>query len=208
LLLPVTNRVLRAVKRELTEAQNIALEELRVEAGNWEPHTATLTDRLVESFAELLEDGYLAGWAAAAEVTQMELTVGGDQEGDPAEWVGRFSEALTGAVSEALDESHRDGQGPRQQAASLSRVYRSWRTDEAERRVRDVASGAYHRGLIDGFGSAGLSASRWVVAGRGCTTCREAAEAGAVPLGSVFEDEVTEPPAHHDCGCSLRPEMG
>ena len=205
LLLPVTNRVLRAVKRELTEAQNIALEELRVEVGNWEPSAATLAERLVGSVGNLLQDGYAAGWSAAAEVTETESVVEGDRQGDPADWAARFAEGLTAAVSEALAESHRDGHGPRQVAASLSRVYRSWRTDEAERRVRDIASGAYHRGLIDGFGSAGLSASRWVVTGRRCTTCREAAEAGAVPLGSVFEDAVTEPPAHNDCGCTLVP---
>ncbi|MDR9450288.1 MAG: DivIVA domain-containing protein [Acidimicrobiia bacterium] len=205
LLLPVTNRVLRAVKRELTEAQNIALEELRVEAGGWEPNAALLADRLFEPFGELLRDGYRAGWVAAAETTNTELAGEGDQQADPGEWAGRFSEALTGAVSEALSDSLRDNHGPRQLAAGLSRVYRSWRTDEAERRVRDIAAGAYHRGLLDGFRSAGLSAARWKTAGRGCTTCREAAEAGPVALGSVFEDAVTEPPAHHDCGCTLMP---
>ena len=204
-LLPVTNRALRAVKRELTEAQNIALEELRVEEGNWEPDAATLLERLVDPIGELLADSYAGGWASAAEVTETELVPSGARQGDPAEWTGGFADALTGAVSEALSESHRDGRGPRQAAASLSRVYRSWRTDEAERRVRDIAGGAYHRGLIDGFGAAGLTAARWVVAGRGCTVCREAAEAGPVLLGAVFEDSVTEPPAHHDCGCTLTP---
>ena len=204
-LLPVTNRVLRAVKRELTEAQNIALEELRVEEGNWEPDAATLVERLVHPIGELLADSYAGGWASAADITETELVPDGGRQGDPSEWAGGFADALTAAVSEALSESHRDGRGPRQAAASLSRVYRSWRTDEAERRVRDIAGGAYHRGLIDGFGAAGLTAARWVVSGRGCTVCREAAEAGPVQLGAVFEDSVTEPPAHHDCGCTLTP---
>ncbi len=203
LLLPVANRALRTVKRELTEAQNIALEELRVESDEWEPRAAALTDRLVGSVAELLRDGYAAGWAAAAEATGTEPAVEGDRQGDAAEWAGTLSETFTSAVAEALAESRRDGHGPRQLAADLSRVFRSWRTDEAERRVRDIASGAYHRGLIDGFGTVGVPASRWVTAGRGCTTCREAAEAGAVPLGSAFEAVGTEPPAHPDCGCTL-----
>jgi DivIVA domain-containing protein len=204
-LLPVTNRILRAVKRELTEAQNIALEELRVEEGNWEPDAATLAERLVDSIGELLVDSYAGGWSAAAEITETELVPNGNRQGDPAEWTRGLADALTAAVSEALAESHRDGRGPRQAAASLSRVYRSWRTDQSERRVRDIAGGAYHRGLIDGFGAAGVTAIRWVVAGRGCTVCREAAEAGPVLLGAVFEDSVTEPPAHHDCGCTLTP---
>lgn len=205
LLLPVTNRVLRGVKRELTEAQNIALEELRLEDGNWEPAASTLSDRLVDVVGELLSDSYTCGWAAAAELTETELVPGGPGPGDPADSAGWFAEALTGAVVEALAESHRDGRGPRQAAASLSRVYRSWRTDEAERRVRDMASRSYHRGLIDGFGAAGLAEALWLVAGRGCTVCRQAAEAGAVALGVAFEDSVTEPPAHNDCGCTLLP---
>ena len=205
LLLPVTNRALRAVKRELTETQNIALEELRVEPDDWRPSSANLAERLIESVEQLLRDAYAAGWAAAAEESETELAVEGDRHGDPAGWAGRFSDALTAAVSAALADSHRDGQGPRQLAAGLSRVYRSWRTDEAERRVRDIASGAYHRGLIDGLRAAGLAAARWVVGGRRCATCREAAEAGAVSLGSVFEDAVTEPPAHNNCGCTLIP---
>jgi len=205
LLLPVTNRVLRAVKRELTEAQNIALEELRVEEGNWEPDAATIAERLHDSVGELLVDSYGGGWAAAAEITESDLVPDGVGHDDPAEWARRLAEALTAAVSTALAESHRDGRGPRQLAAGLSRVYRTWRTDEAERRIRDIAAGAYHRGLIDGFGAAGHGAARWLVAGRGCTICREAAEAGAVALGSVFEDSVTEPPAHDDCSCTLVP---
>jgi DivIVA domain-containing protein len=205
LLLPVTNRVLRAVKRELTEAQNIALEELRVEEGNWEPDAATIAERLHDSVGELLVDSYGGGWAAAAEITESDLAPDGVGHDDPAEWARRLAEALTAAVSTALAESHRDGRGPRQLAAGLSRVYRTWRTDEAERRIRDIAAGAYHRGLVDGFGAAGHGAARWLVAGRGCTICREAAEAGAVALGSVFEDSVTEPPAHDDCSCTLVP---
>ena len=145
---------------ELTEAQNIALEELRLEDGNWEPAASTLSDRLVDVVGELLSESYTCGWRAAAELTETELVPGGPGPGDPADPAGWFAEALTGAVVEALVESHRDGRGPRQAAASLSRVYRSWRTDEAERRVRDMASRSYHRGLIDGFGAAGLAEAR------------------------------------------------
>lgn len=208
LLLPITNRVLRAVKRELTEAQNIALEELRLEQGNWNPVAATLEERLREPVESLLVDGYSAGVRAAGELTGAEVSGEPDRQGDAVEAAGGFAQALVEAVAETLVESRRDGHGPRQLAAGLSRVYRFWRTDEAERRVRDIAAGAYHRGLLDGFRSAGLEAARWVVAGRGCPLCREAAEAGDVAIGDPFEDQVTEPPAHHECGCTLVPAGG
>jgi hypothetical protein len=204
-LLPVTNRVLRSVKRELTEAQNIALEELRLEEGNWNPVAASLQERLHEPIETLLTESYTAGVEAAGELIGGEASGEEGRQGDAVGSAGGLSDALTDAVADILEESRKDGQGPRQLAAGLSRVYRSWRTDEAERRVRDIAAGAYHRGLLDGFRSAGVEAARWEVSKRGCPVCREAAEAGDVPIGTPFEGEVTEPPAHPECGCTLLP---
>jgi DivIVA domain-containing protein len=205
LLLPVTNRVLRSVKRELTEAQNIALEELRLEEGSWDPIAAPLEERLREPVEGLLAESYAAGLHSAGGLTGVEVQGESDRQGDAISVAAGFSQGLTEAVAESLTEARRDGQGPRQLAAGLSRIYRFWRTDEAERRVRDIASGAYHRGLLDGFGSAEIGAARWLVAGRGCAVCREAAEAGVVAIGDPFEGQVTEPPAHPDCGCTLVP---
>jgi DivIVA domain-containing protein len=204
-LLPVTNRVLRSVKRELTEAQNIALEELRLEEGNWNPTAASLQERLHEPVDMLLKESYSAGIEAAGEMTGAEVAGVDGREGTPAESAAALSTALTEAVAAALAEARQGGQGPRQMAAGLSRVYRSWRTDEAERRVRDMAAGAYHRGVLDGLRSAGVTAVRWEVAGRGCPVCREAAARAEVPVGEAFAGGVSEPPAHPDCGCTLVP---
>jgi DivIVA domain-containing protein len=204
-LLPVTNRVLRSVKRELTEAQNIALEELRLEEGNWDPAAASLQERLHEPVDNLLKESYSAGIEAAGELTGVEVTGIDGRQGTPAESAAGLSIALTDAVAAALAEARQGNQGPRQMAAGLSRVYRSWRTDEAERRVRDLAVGAYHRGLLDGLRSAGVAAVRWEVAGRGCPVCREAAARAEVPVGETFAGGVSEPPAHPDCGCTLVP---
>ncbi len=73
------------VKRELTEAQNIALEELRLEDGDWEPAASTLSDRLVDVVGELLSESYACGWRAAAEAHRNRLVPGGPGPGDPAE---------------------------------------------------------------------------------------------------------------------------
>jgi hypothetical protein len=94
---------------------------------------------------------------------------------------------------EAVMESA-GNQPSRELAASVSRVFRGWRTDEAERRVTDLAADAYHRGIVATLASQGMAAGL-VVSGRGCVRCREAAETG---------DEVI-PPLHPGCGCGLAP---
>ncbi len=205
LLLPITNRVLRSVKKELTEAQNIALDELRSEEA-WSPDAGMLGGRLSGPIEQLERDSFFAGFEAAAEITGSEVVWDQPAEIDGSSAV-LLAGALTTAVEAALGEARAVGQGPRQLAAGLSRVYRAWRTDEAERRVRDLASGAFHRGLLRGLAAAGRKSGRWLVAGRGCATCREAAEAGSVPLGASFEDGVTAPPAHPDCSCTLAPAL-
>jgi hypothetical protein len=85
----------------------------------------------------------------------------------------------------------------REVGAAVSRVFRGWRTDEAERRVTDLAASAYHDGLRATL-AGGEHRLGWVVAGRGCARCREAA---ADPEGSA-------PPLHPGCGCTLVPIAG
>jgi hypothetical protein len=104
--------------------------------------------------------------------------------------------AMSVVLAEQLQQVIADGgeEGSREVTAAVSRVFRGWRTDEAERRVSDLASSAYHDGL-----RATLAGSRhllgWVVAGRGCARCREIAERA----------EGAAPPLHPGCGCTLVP---
>jgi hypothetical protein len=53
------------------------------------------------------------------------------------------------AVAGAVDASA--GGGNRERAASVGRVFRTWRTDEAERRVRRVALSEYNAGVAAGL---------------------------------------------------------
>ncbi len=154
---------------------------------------------MTTSIERLQRDSFAAGFETAAG-TDLATEPDTDREAAP-----RFARALTEGVAAALSEAREAGQGPRQLAAGLSRVYRAWRTDEAERRVRDIGAGGFHQGLLQGLAAAGSATARWVVAGRGCATCREAAAAGEVKLGEPFEDAVVAPPAHPDCGCTLIP---
>ena len=100
---------------------------------------------------------------------------------------------LAVALADQLTQVIADrGEGGREIAGAVSRVFRGWRTDEAERRVADLASSAYHDGLRATLAGSQQSLG-WVVAGRGCARCREIAE----------KAEGAAPPLHPGCGCTL-----
>jgi hypothetical protein len=86
--------------------------------------------------------------------------------------------------------------GGRERSSALSRVFRIWRTDEAERRVTDLASSAYHDGLAASLESGGIK-TVLMVGGRGCLRCREAAEA----------ETGQRPPLHAGCTCTMVPAV-
>jgi hypothetical protein len=86
--------------------------------------------------------------------------------------------------------------GGRERSSALSRVFRAWRTDEAERRVNDLASSAYHDGLSASLMSGDIK-TVMMVSGRGCLRCREAAESETGQL----------PPLHPGCTCTLVPAV-
>jgi hypothetical protein len=189
LLLPVSNRALRSIKRQLTEIQNEALEELRVSGGEWEPQASAMEEQIRPDIVVLLAESFSMGHAAAEEMIGMSFPRPPTPARDEAL-------AMSAMLAEQLQQVIGDGgeEGSREVAAAVSRVFRGWRTDEAERRVSDLASSAYHDGL-----RATLAGSRhllgWVVAGRGCARCREIAERA----------EGAAPPLHPGCGCTLVP---
>jgi hypothetical protein len=193
LLLPVSNRALRNIKRQLTEAQNEALEELRLSDGEWEPDGPSLGARIRPDLVVLSAESFAAGHAAAMEMSGERFKRPSTPKTEPeVDWVA----ALLQDLHHSLVEGRKQGQGARQLGASVSRVFRAWRTDEAERRVAELASRRYHVGLSEVLISNGFAAE-WVVAGRGCTTCRTNAE-------SVPGEWESLPPAHADCDCTLR----
>jgi DivIVA domain-containing protein len=117
-LIPVQNTALRTIKRQLVDLQNDALEHLRVDTA-WVPEEA-FTDCFSEPFGELASS-----------------IANSDDDGGAAEV---FATDLYDAVSSAVVATREAGSGDRAIAAATSRVFRTWRSDEAERRVVAVAS--------------------------------------------------------------------
>ncbi len=205
LLLPVANRIMRSVKRQLTEDQNIALEELRLSEAQWKPDPVGLEERLHGDLAILAQESFAAGWVAAEEMTGVPAGRPRPEKSDVPNHAPEIAAAVTEAVRKAVAESVDAGDSPQQTAATLSRVYRLWRTDEGEQRMFHLSAAAYHRGLSRALGRAGVTGVRWVVSGRGCADCRAAQEAGPVVIGASFPGAGEVPPAHAGCGCSLLP---
>ncbi len=182
-LLPITNRALRGVKKSVTDAQNVALDSLRTD-GDWSPDASELSDLLRADLIGLWAEAYSAGHAAAEEMLGGKLKRPVTPSSDASDMFGRD---LAAAVEAALVDA---GDGQREKQSATSRVYRGWRTDEAERRVRLLALEAYHRGLRDSSPGANLV---WVPNGTPCSACREASSDPSQHL----------PPIHAGCECTL-----
>ncbi len=183
-LLPITNRALRGVKKAVTDAQNVALDSLRID-DSWQPESQVLAEMMQADLKGLWAESYAAGHFAAEEMTGEKLERGDTPTSNAAD---EFAEDLAGAVSLALVDA---GEGLRARQTAVSRVFRGWRTDEVERRVRQLAMTGYHRGLADSVGE--TDGLEWVASGTPCSACRNAAS----------EPETHLPPIHAGCECTL-----
>ena len=86
----------------------------------------------------------------------------------------------------------------------MARVFRAWRSDEAERWVRAVAYAAYHDSLLAGLAVSGVSAVAPVAAGLLCAECPAGRGEGWDPAGRPPAG-TRRPPARPDCVCTVAP---
>lgn len=189
-LLPITNRSLRNLKRQLTDEANVVLDQIRSSEGEWSASVDSITERIRADLVVLVGESFGAGHAAVEELLGERVKRPGIPKDEPATG---FATDLASELDEAVGEGHSADQGPQQLGSTVSRIFRTWRTDEAERRVRLLALTAYHRGVAETAKVAQRSV-RIVAAGRGCATCRAAAE--EIPATQL-------PPLHPGCECTL-----
>lgn len=114
-VLPAQNAALKAVKKSLVELQNEALENLRTDE-TWVPPSG-FTGRFREAFGALAE------------------ATGGDSATTSAD---AFASDLEDAVASAIQDARAAGKGSRAVASAASKIFRMWRTDEAERRLQSI----------------------------------------------------------------------
>ncbi len=200
-LLPVQNRALRSIKRRLVEAQNQALENLRLIEG-WEPDATIVDGEVSEALTTLARESMVAGFAAAAEMmgTNESPQPADVEPGDPS---AEFAGALVAAVQSTVARSRESGAGHRETASSLSRVFRSWRTDEAERRVQFASRAAYHIGVVAALADLGATDLTVASSGRPCRECP--ANKSPWKITDAIPDGTMMPPARLECACTIVP---
>lgn len=178
-LIPITNGALRAVKRELADAQNRALETLRLEE-EWKPSQAELTKQFGRLLDTVRDAAYAAGWRSVASNAE----VHGNPGNDRTTFVGDLVATLLRALDKASDATSA--------ATEVSRAFRAWRADSAERHLRGVATIAFNEGVAAALHARG-DEPRLAVRERGCSSCRAASEQ---PVDQL-------PPLHADCTCMV-----
>ena len=203
LLLPIENRALRSVKRRIVDLQNRVLEELRVGGDEWLPDRAMLAAAVGDEMATLAAESHVAGHTAAADLAGSGTTPR-PERGPSGDDSGAFVDALERAVGESLSRTRSAGGGARQTSAGVSRVFRAWRTDEAERRLRHAARRSYHEGVLAGLALLEVSRVVALADGQPCGECP--AESGAAwrPDGELPEG-FKLPPAGPGCSATIVP---
>ncbi len=201
LLLPIQNRTLRTLKRRIVDLQNRVLEELRVSEQDWTVDPAMFAAAVGEDLVRLSQESFVAGYAGAAELTGADATPPPDR-GAALDASADFVDGIRAAVEEALEQARAGDSGARQISAAVSRVFRAWRTDEAERRVRRAGYRAYHEGLLGAFPDLGVARVICIAPGRPCGVCPAGSGASWVP-GQTPPAPL--PPAAPSCDATLVP---
>ena len=198
LVLPLHNQGLRDVKRRIVDLQNAALDALRA-GGGWSPDGEKIATELAPALATAIQKSAAAGAAATG-------ALGGVKGAKPV--VGSRANALVRAMAADLASEARSalaaGGGPAEVVSAVSRVFRSWRGDQAERWVRSVTTAAYHDSLVAGLAGAGIDTVVGVGSGRPCPQCVGPGGVAWNPRESP-PDGLRVPPADLDCVCTVRP---
>ncbi len=152
MLVPVTNEVLRGIKRAIVDVQNLVLEELRTEADDWRPKRAMFDSVLSTEAEAVASRAYVAGLSAAGDLAAKPVP---DVPVLPTHSLSGLVTDLWEAVVDAIDGT--SGGSSRERGASVGRIFRAWRTDEAERRVRQVAHAEYNAGVAAALDALSIS---------------------------------------------------
>lgn len=200
MLLPIENRGLRGLKRRIVELQNRVLEELRTSSGEWRIGREFVIEMMGDELDAVLLDSFRAGHAAAAESMdrdEPQLT-GGPQQGA----AEMFTADLHRDVQSVIDRG--SGGGSRRLSSDVGRVFRGWRTDEAERHVRQAGRRAFNDGLLAGYSRLGVARVEVAAPGRSCGAC--AADSGiSWAPGEDLPEGVTVPPVGPSCAAMVVP---
>lgn len=195
LVLPVHNEGLRDVKRRIVDLQSEAIDALQ-NAG-WSPDRSRITGELAAALETAIQKAGAAGSSGAGVIAGVER-VRSRPGPRPGVLVGAMAQDLT---SQLLAAARSEG-GPSEVAATVSRVFRAWRGDEAERWVRMVVFASYHDSFLATVGVGGWSEVEGRPSGRPCEGCAGRERLRWDPQSGPPEGYLV-PPANLDCVCTV-----
>jgi cell division septum initiation protein DivIVA len=193
LALPVHNEGLREVKRRIVDLQSVVVESL----ADWRPDAG----RMASELSAVVEPAIQKAAAAGANAAGILAGVRGarSRPGPRASaLVGEMARDLAGQLESAADFEG----GPSEMASVVSRVFRAWRGDEAERWVRTIVFAAYHDSLLAALGVGGWAEVVGRSSGRPCAGCAGHEELRWHPQEDP-PDGFATPPANLDCLCTI-----
>ncbi|MEX1209140.1 MAG: hypothetical protein WEE36_11180 [Acidimicrobiia bacterium] len=195
LVLPVHNEGLRDVKRRIVDLQSEAINALQ--RSGWAPDRDRIAGELAAALGTAIQKAGTAG-ASGAEAIAGVSRVRSRPGPRPGELVGAMGQDLTGQLQEAV----RSEGGPSEVAATVSRVFRAWRGDEAERWVRMVVFAAYHDSFLAAVSVGGWTEVEGRPSGRPCERCAGSDRLRWDPQTGAPEGYFI-PPANLDCVCTV-----
>jgi hypothetical protein len=200
MLLPIENTGLRGLKRRIVELQNRVLEELRTSSGEYRLSQHLVTEMMGDDLDVVTRDSYRAGHGAAAESLDAEepQLTGGPSQASAAE----FAADLHRDVQRVLEKGSEGGS--RRFSSDVGRVFRSWRTDDAERHVRLAARRAFNEGLLAGYHRLGIPAVELTAPGRPCGECAADTGVSWVPITEDPPGGIV-PPVGPSCNALVTP---
>jgi vacuolar-type H+-ATPase subunit H len=198
LLSLVVDDAARETKRRIVDLQNEALAGLR--STGWEPNPPTVARELGRSLEPLILKAASAGATAAGPLADLRGAIA-DPGTRASQVVAGMAASLAGQLAAAVE----DASNPELAAEAVSRVFRVWRNDEAERWVENVAGTAYHDSLLSAMRAGGIDKVQALVGSD--PACAECPGPGGLSWrpGREPPDETKVPPASITCTCAVVP---
>ena len=213
-LSPLHPKLVRKVKRELQEIQNIALDKVRRAKGQGDADDFLPTDDdtsgLAEGATELLEAAWRAGVTSAAVLADRELDGPSDAPDLGQEFVRDASDRIRRGLSSTLRMGLSSEEGSQGLSDRIGAAFSEFKGAQAEELAATHLIKAYEYGLLAAWSAAGIKARRWVM-GREprCpeARCRNNDQTGDVAVGDSFPSGHDVPPVHVGCTCTTVPAI-
>ena len=211
---PLHPKMVRRLKRGLSDLQNISLDRLRREGEKAEATDLEITDDELTALGEVadsfLQKAYQAGVDAAGVLAGRSLPAPNEPRPLADEFVGDGG----GRIRQPLAATLRMGLGAKESVTALNdRVGAVF--SELKRAAADELSAthlirAYELGLLDAWEAGGVTHRIWVLGreprcpeGR----CRQNDQSGAVEVSEPFPSGHVAPPVHVGCTCTTIPSL-